>query len=665
MRTLKPKIYLIIIIFQCTILYKPAFAEGAFDNDQKKVPLVSVFSPNGHLELRMGIEKGQATYTIRLKGEVFLENSPLGLKTSIGNFSDSLSLVSHHTARINEDYTLDKAKVSKVNYRANELICQLTNPVQDTLHIIFRVSNSDVAFSYRLTSLERKSMVRIFEETTGFDLPDYATTFISHQALPMSGWEQTKPSYEEVYTYDEALGTPSEYGVGYTFPALFRIGDKGWVLISETGVDSRYVGARLGEGSKEGFYPLQFPQSGENNGMGGTYAALSMPAQTPWRTITLGETLKPIVESTVAFDVVKPLYESSIEYKMGRASWSWIVWQDGSINYEDQKQFINLASELNFEYVLIDNWWDRNIGRRRIADLVKYANSKGVDVLLWYNSNGYWNNAPQTPQDCMHTAPARKNEMRWLQKIGVKGLKVDFFGGDKQETMKLYEDILSDANEYGLTITFHGCTLPRGWERMYPNFVTSEAVLASENLVFNQQSCDTHAHNATLLPFTRNAVGAMDFAPVFLNKRLSKTQEQGSIRRTTDVFELATGILYMSPVQHFGLTPNNLDEQADYILDFLRQVPTVWDETVLIDGYPGKHVVMARRKGEKWYVVAVNGEKTHKALSVQLPMLKGKKVNLLFDREDGTAGIKERTIEETGRVEFQLLPEGGAVMFSK
>lgn len=665
MRTFLPNITLIVIILLCVILHKPAFAEAAIAHNHKKAPAASVFSPNGNLEVRLEIKKGQAFYTIRLNGKVFLESSPLGLKTSIGNFSDSLDLVSHNTTGINENYTLDKAKVSQVNYRANELLCQLTNPAQDTLHVIFRVSNNDIAFCYRLSSFERKTMVRILAEATGFDLPDYATTFISHQALPMSGWEQTKPSYEEVYTYDEALGTPSKYGVGYTFPALFRIGNNGWVLISETGVDSRYVGARLGEGSKEGFYPLQFPQSGENNGMGGTYAAMSMPAQTPWRTITLGETLKPIVESTVAFDVVKPLYKSSYDYKMGRASWSWIVWQDGSINYEDQIQFINLASELNFEYVLIDNWWDRNIGRRRVADLVKYANSKGVDVLLWYNSNGYWNNAPQTPQDRMHTAPMRKTEMLWLQKIGVKGLKVDFFAGDKQETMKLYEDILSDANDYGLTITFHGCTLPRGWERMYPNFVTSEAVLASENLVFTQQSCDTHAHYATLLPFTRNAVGAMDFAPVFLNERLSKTQEHGSIRRTTDAFELATGILYFSPVQHFGLTPNNLLEQPDYVLDFLRQVPTVWDETVLIDGYPGKHVVMARRKGELWYVVAVNGEKKHKKLSVKLPMLKGKKVHILYDREDGTAGIKEQSIKEMGKVEFQLLPEGGAVLFSE
>ena len=186
--------------------------------------------------------------------------------------------------------------------------------------------------------------------------------------------------------------------------------------------------------------------------------------------------------------------------------------------------------------------------------------------------------------------------------------------GDKQETMKLYEDILSDANDYGLVITFHGCTLPRGWERMFPNFVTSEAVLASENLIFNQYHTDKQAYNATILPFTRNAVCAMDFAPVFFNKRLAKDPERhGNFRKTTDAFEVATSVLYFSPVQHFGITPNNLDEQPEYVLNFIRKVPATWDETMFIDGYPGKDIVMARKKGDNWYVVAVNGEKKQKS----------------------------------------------------
>ena len=626
---------------------------------------IKIKGPDGLLEVQLDLDNGAPFYTIHYNNNLFLESSPLGLKTSIGDFDASLTYVSHSTQSLDESYEMDKGKVRHIHYQANELTSKFVNAKGDTLYIIFRVSNHDVAFSYRVTVTDEEvTNLKVFKEATGFNLPDDATTFITPQALPMTGWKQTKPSYEEPYTYDEPMETPSLNGVGYTFPALFKIGEKGWTLISETGVDSRYVGARLGEGNKEGFYPLEFPQAGENNSLGETYPTLAIPAQTAWRTITVGESLKPIVESTVAFDVVKPLYEPSQTYKMGRATWSWIVWQDNSINYEDQVKFIDLAAALDFEYVLIDNWWDTRIGRKRMEELVKYAASKEVGVILWYNSNGWWNNAPQGPQDCMNTAPARKKEMAWLQSIGVKGLKVDFFGGDKQATMKLYEDILVDANEYGLTITFHGCTIPRGWERMYPNFVTSEAVLASENLIFNQMHTDLHAYNATILPFTRNAIGAMDFAPVFFNKRLAKDQENhGNYRKTTDAFEVATSVLYFSPVQHFGITPNNLEEQPEHVLDFIRKVPSTWDETVFIDGYPGKEIVLARRKGEKWYVVAVNGEKEQKELTVSLPMLAGKEVNLLFDKEDRTAGMKKLKVNKQGKVKLSLLPEGGAVIF--
>ena len=624
-----------------------------------------VQGPDKALKAKVSLEQGKVFYEVSYQGQTFIEKSSLGLLTSLGDFSQELSYISDKHDQVTKNYNLNRAKVSHVNYQANKLVTRFSNKNGDMLDVIFQISNHDVAFSYALHSAHEATNVQIFSEITSFNLPDDATTFITPQALPMTGWMQTKPSYEEPYTYDEAMATPSQYGVGYTFPALFRNAQKGWLLISETGVDSHYVGSRLSEGSQEGLYKLEFPQKGENNGIGDNFPTMALPAHTPWRTITLGNNLAPIVETTVSFDLVEPRYAASTEYKMGRAAWSWIVWQDDSINYDDQLKFIDLAAELNFEYVLIDNWWDNNIGRQRMEKLVDYAASKNVNVILWYNSNGWWNNAPQTPQDMMNNAIARKTEMAWLQKIGVKGLKVDFFGGDKQDTMKLYEDILVDANDHGLGVTFHGCTLPRGWERMYPNFVTSEAVLASENLVFNQDSLNKHAYNATMLPFTRNSVAAMDFAPVFLNQRLSKTQQNGTIRSTTDTFELATSIIYQSPIQHFGLTPNNLDEQPDYVLDFIRAVPTVWDETKFIDGYPGKFAILARRKGEHWYIAAVNGEKTTKELLVSLPMLANKTVTMLVDGKDGKVKHQQIKIPASGEVTLLLASEGGSVIYSQ
>ena len=626
---------------------------------------VKVSSPDKHIGVEVGLQDEKPVYSIHVDDVLFMEDSPLGLKTSIGDFSEGLSYAAQGSSAIKEAYDLKKAKVSHVEYHANELIVKFVNANEDTLAVQFRVSNSDVAFAYKLTAKERNTKVKILEEATGFNLPDDATSFITPQALPMTGWEQTKPSYEEEYTFDEALGTQSQYGVGYTFPALFKNAEKGWILISETNVDGSYPGARLGESDKNGLFPIAFPQEGENNGLGDAFAAMAMPAQTPWRTITLGKTLKPIVETTASFDLVEQRYEASQDYTMGRATWSWIVWQDNSINYEDQVKFIDLAEALNFEYVLIDNWWDANIGREKMEELVAYANSKNVDVVLWYNSNGFWNNAPQTPQDFMNTAYKRQQEMAWLQEIGVKGLKIDFFGGDKQMTMQLYEDILNDGNDYGLAITFHGCTLPRGWEKMYPNYVTSEAVRASENLIFTQYALDKHAYYSTILPFTRNPVGAMDFAPVFLNKRLSKDQKGGTVRKTTDAFELATAVLYFSPIQHFGLTPNNLDEQPEFVLDFLRAVPTVWDETVYVGGEPGDYVAIARRKGDTWYLAVTNGEQEKKTLELDLPMFKNAEATLIYDAKDKTAAQKTVKVKSSGKLKIDVLGEGGALLISK
>lgn len=624
----------------------------------------SISSPDEQLTVTITLTKDDLSYAVNYKEDVFLEPSTLGLNTSIGNFLSELSLLSTNKTQVDEIYQLNNAKVSKVHYQANRLEAKFANKNGDLLTVEFQVSNNNVAFRYGIESKNNITRIKVLNEHTSFNLPNHSTTFITPQALPETGWMQTKPSYEEPYTFNEAMAKPSSNGVGYTFPALFKNGANGWLLISETGVDSHYVGSRLSEGNKQGVYSIEFPQQGENSGIGATYAAMALPAKTPWRTITVGKDLAPIVESTIAFDVVKPLYQAKYDYKMGRASWSWIVWQDNSINYQDQVKFIDLAAALNFEYVLIDSLWDVQIGRDKIQQLISYANDKGVDVLLWYNSNGWWNDAPQTPKHKMHNSAARQQEMKWLQKIGVKGLKVDFFGGDKQETIKLYEDILVDANEHNLLITVHGSTIPRGWERMYPNFVTSEAVLASENLIFRQEAMDQHAYNATLLPFTRNAIGAMDFAPVFLNKRLSRDQSTGTIRTTTDTFELASSILYQSPVQHFGLTPNNLEEQPEYVLDFLRHVPAAWDETRLVAGEPGSHVVMARRKGLRWYVVAVNGKKTPQTLTVTLPMLASQSVTWLIDGEQGKSQLKQLKVNAKGEVTLKLNAEGGAVLFN-
>ncbi len=626
------------------------------------LPAQEVRSPDGALAVKLSLNGGALTYEVTRDGRVMLEPSPLGLETSLGSFASGLKAEGTGTAKLDERYTLPHGKVRDVHYVANELTARFTNANGDNLEVIFRVSDRDVAFAYRISGKDRRR-ITIQSEATGFNFPADATAFVTWQAKPGDGWMASKPSYEEGYFADEPVGKKSPTGLGFTFPALFRIGDAGWVLVSETGTSSTYAGTRLADPTTDGLYRIAFPEPGENGGIGDATVSASLPLLTPWRTLTVGATLAPIVESTVATDVVAPLYAPSQNYVPGRSTWSWLVWQDASMNEPDQRTFIDLAAAMGWEYILVDALWDENLGRAKLAELVAYARSKQVDVLLWYNSNGAWNDAPQGPRNRMDTAPARQNEMAWLKSIGVKGLKVDFFGGDKQTTIKLYEDILTDANAHGLMMVFHGATLPRGWERMYPNFMSSEAGMASEMLIFSQDFADREAWNSTIYPFTRNAVAAFDYGPLVLNRSFNKEAGKGNIRRTTDAFQLATTVLYQSPLQHFGLTPNNLTEQPSYVIDFLKQVPAVWDETRYLAGYPGKDVALARRHGVRWYIAAANGEKHAKELSLHLPFLAGRTLTLIHDAPGQKAAARAVTVGTDGKLTLTLENGGGAVLF--
>ena len=624
-----------------------------------------ITSPDGKLVVTVADMDGRPSYSVSYDNVLFLKPSPLGMIANIGDFSSGMSLEKNvSTNKIDETYELASIKKSKVHYVANEAVFSFTQQGKTIYDVIFRISNNDVAFKYKMYPQGETLSCVVKQEVTGFAFPDGTTTFLCPQSKPMGGFARTSPSYETSYTADDVAGK-NGWGEGYTFPCLFRNGDNGWVLVSETGVNGGYCASRL-LGHKGGVYTIGFPQEGEANGNGTVSPGIALPGETPWRTITVGKTLAPIVETTVPFDVVKPLYSAKGEYTYGRGSWSWIIGMDGSTNYKEQLRYIDFSAAMGYQSVLVDALWDKQIGRDKIEELAKYGKDKGVALYLWYNSNGYWNDAPQTPRGIMDNEIARRKEMKWMQSIGIRGIKVDFFGGDKQMTMQLYEDILSDANEYGLLVIFHGCTLPRGWERMYPNFASSEAVLASENLHFSQGSCDNEAFNATLHPFIRNTVGSMDFGGSALNKYYNADNApRGSRRVTSDVYALATAVLFQSPVQHFALAPNNLTDAPSWAIDFMKEVPTTWDEVRFIDGYPGKYVILARRHGDKWYIAGVNAQKETLKLKVNLPMFSnGEKVRLFSDDKALQGGVKQ--IEIGKKQELQLaIPCNGGVLITK
>ncbi|MGM9697452.1 MAG: glycoside hydrolase family 97 catalytic domain-containing protein [Prevotella sp.] len=631
---------------------------------------VKITSPDGKLVVLVTDNGGKASYSVTLDGRQMVTASALGLKTNIGDFSKGLTIVETKQKQVEKDYKMTRTKTSGSQYVANQAIIGMTNAEGYRMDVTMNVSNNDVAFRYTLPrgKDDNPKCAVIYSEASSFNFPQQTTTFICPQSKTMVGWERTKPSYEEEYKADAAMTDKSAFGEGYTLPCLYRIGDGGWVLIGETGVGSNYAASHLSDYSVENGYSIAFPNPTELSGMGSPYASIALPGSTPWRTVTIGETLKPIVETTIPYDLVEPLYEPSTDYKPGRYTWSWLMWQDTSINYDDQVKFIDLAAEMGFEYTLVDNWWDTQIGRDRMRELSEYAQGKGVKLMLWYNSNGHWNDAPQGPRDCMNTSYARQREMRWMKEIGIAGIKVDFFGSDKQEMMKLYEDILVDANNYGLQVVFHGCTIPRGWERMYPNYVASEALLASENVRFSDYHAKQEGFQLTMHPFCRNALGTADWGGVMMNRYMSQDNKSGHPRYTSDIFEIASAIVIQTSVNCVAMCPNNLDEMPQFELDFLKQLPTTWDETRFVDGYPTKFVVLARRIGEQWYVAGLNGTNEPMTLTLDLPMFAGKTVNLYTDnpRKKGeivpTSILKTLKVDKDGKAKVTIQGMGGIII---
>jgi len=645
--------------FFILILFLSVYNVNAEEINSMPVEGVCVKSPSGLLSVGIYLEGGRVFYDLSYSGKRVMEKSSLGFVSDVADFTNGLSFSGGSVGRKHIKYEMSRTKTSKVDKQSTEAMFTFADASKHEMTVQFVVEDNDVAFRYLIPEQNHHEtkIVRVESEASSFKFPVQTTTFLCPQITPLTGWKRSKPSYEEEYTPDEPMSVKSKFGVGYTFPCLFKVDNECWVLVSETGVTSDYCGSRLSDYNTASGYSIAFPQQMENNGIGSISPAFGLPGSTPWRTISVGG-LKDIVETTIPFDVVEPLYKPSMDYQPGRYTWSWLIWQDNSVNYDDQIKFIDLASKMGYEYCLVDGLWDKQIGRKKVEQLASYAKTKNVRILLWYNSNGMQNDAPQGPRDIMNNPIRRKKEMAWMKSLGVAGIKVDFFGGDKQETMRLYEEILSDANDYGIQVIFHGCTLPRGWERMYPNYVSSEAALASENVFFTEHHARREGFEMTMHPFSRNAVGSFDWGGVIMNKFMSKDNKSRHKRYTTDIFELATAITNQTSVNCVEVTPQCMDGLADWEMDFLRNLPTTWEEVRFLDGYPTRYVILARRHADKWYVAGINGTDEPLKVNLNLDWLAGKQASFYLNNQ-----CKEIKVKKQMKCEIPAM--GGIILVEK
>jgi hypothetical protein len=620
-------------------------------------------SPNERLHVIFELNaSGQPGYSVKLDGKPVLQSSKLGLVRDDADFTTGLKLLScGQIEPVKDQYEILTAKRRVNTYAANRQVIHLTAATGQPMDIIFQVSDDGFAFRYYFPEDIKSTGVRkLSEERSSFHLLPGTKAWLQPMSVAKTGWKRVHPSYEEYYEKDIPVGTPSTLGVGWVYPALFRSGDT-WLLISESSLPRNYCGTRLRSESPDGEYFVGFPDERENFPGGGVNPESKLPWLTPWRLVVVGD-LQTIAESTLGIDLAdKPEQIPAVAPRPGKASWSWPLLGDDLTTYDVQKKFIDYAADMKWRYCLIDSMWDQQIGFEKMKELIDYARGKNVAILLWYNSNGEWNDAPQTPRHRMLTREGRVAEFEKLKTMGVAGLKIDFFGGDGQSMIAYYHDILQDAAPFGFMINFHGATLPRGWQRTYPNLMTMEAIKGLEFITFEQKNADEEPAHATLLPFTRNVFDPMDFTPMVLD-RINRIQ-----RRTTSSFELALSVLFTSGIQHFAEIPEGMAKAPDYVREFLRVVPESWDDVRFIDGFPGKFVVLARKGDGRWFVAGINGQSDKKEeLTLDLSRLTGcgVKGTLITDGVGSDLSFRKESVELSADKKYKitLQPNGGFVL---
>jgi hypothetical protein len=623
---------------------------------------ICLASPAGTLAAEfMLTPEGAPTYRVRYGQRIVLEDSRLGLQRDDGDFSRRLQLVSASDTEVVQDhYEILTAKRRSNAYRATRKVLHLQDASGRPLDLIFQVSDDGVAFRYRFPNTDA-TRHQLQAEATSFKLPAGSRAWLQPIAVAQTGYAQTNPSYEEYYEKNIAAGTPSPTGAGWVYPALFRTGDA-WLLISESGLGRTYCGTRLGAESPDGEYSIQFADPREVVPGGPALPESTLPWATPWRLIVVGS-LRTITESMLGLDLAdhptRPPTDAELDGP-GKASWSWPLLGDAHTNLDVQKRFVDYAADMGWRYTLVDAGWDRQIGDQGLCELIGYAASRKVRILLWYNSAGSWNTTTQTPRHRLLTHDARVAEFGRLRSLGIAGVKIDFFGGDGQSMIAYYHDLLEDAAAAGLLVNFHGATLPRGWTRTYPNLMTAEAVRGLEYVTFEQRNADEEPTHAAMLPFTRNVFDPMDFTPMVLDRVSDRIQ-----RRTSGAFELALAVLFTSGIQHYAEMPEGMAKAPEYVRALLRQLPTVWDDMAFLAGEPGEYVVLARRAGNRWYVAGINGSPTNRAITLDLARLgvNGRRATLITDGGGDALQFQHTPVQlSDGTAPVLLRGHGGFVL---
>lgn len=655
------------------------------------------------------------------KVRMVIESSRLGLVRDDQNFGHDLTLLEISPVKvINENYRMLTGKRAHNRNYAHERRFVFQNENEARMEIIFRAYNEGIAFKYFFPAKDENEYT-ITEELTAFKLPPKGKAWIQ----PNDTLRHWCMAYEKLYERSIPIGTRAPISTGWLFPALFHVDDC-WLLISEANVQANYCASHLAADAPDGEYKIEFPWEFEGLGVGNRFPSSTLPWETPWRLVIMGNQLGRIVESNLVHHLSKPNQLEDVTWiEPGKVTWSWWSDHSSSMDFQKLKKYIDFAAEIGWKYSLVDADWNIMQGGT-IEELVKYANAKDVGLFLWYNSGGphnairYFftvsedalknltdeNIAPAVlnglgaiknnhyfaeneylaalsdaigaantalykdiiykytrfqnagPHDLMHLPDIRQAEFKKISEWGVKGVKVDFFQSDKQASMQLYLDIFKAAAQYQLLVNTHGCTLPRGWSRTYPNLMSMEAVMGAEMYGWNEWPQHAVIQN-TLYPYLRNVVGPMDYTPVTFSDYNPEFPHL-----TTNAHELALSMIFESGIVHLADCVESYQSLPPEVYQFIKQVPVTWDDIHFIDGFPGEFTVLARRKGTKYYLAGINGKMQAKALNFTLPFLKAGTyiLRLITDGENPrTFRFETREMTAGDSVQLEMLPAGGFV----
>jgi hypothetical protein len=606
----------------------------------------SLASPNRHCEIVVEQNSdGSLSYDAHRDGKSVISNSPLGLRCDDQDFEHSLALDSAGNATIHSEvYDLFSGPHTHVNHQVQQRNLLFHNTNGAVIEIDLAATDEGVAFRYRFP--ETNSSIRIAEsELTGFTVPQNARGWLQpyHAAGPYT------PAYEDFFFHVSPGDRPPDSrakAVGWGFPALFHVPDAdAWALLTESGTDESYCGCHLGSDSSGGVYRIAFPLSdqatkGWSNKFG-PEPRYSLPWTMPWRVIVLGKTAGDIAMSSLVTDLAPASRVADTSWiKPGRASWAWWAYPGGPDTTNLFNSFTDFAARMGWEYTLFDaGWWQ--VGLKNISD---YAHAKGVIPLAWCFATEFYD-----PEK-------RAEKLDSLAEAGVRGMKVDFWCSDRQEAIVAMQGLFRDAAARRMVVNTHGCTIPRGWQRTWPNFLTAEAVLGTESYFYEPHYTEKAAELNTVLPFTRNAIGPMDSTPVACTpKKYART--------TTAAHELATAIVLNSGIIHYADKPEFFESLPAEALQVFRDAPARWDETRCLMGEPGRVAVFARRSGNSWFIAGLNGANDPLPLDLDLSSFDGfRKRILIAEGADASMQVTVSKVADAVDWKHEVPPRGGFIL---